>query len=1300
MSGVEIRVRANAKQAQQEIRRTGQSLKGLETQAAQITKTFQRMALGLTAVFAAGGITRGINSASDAMTSLNNRVNLVTRDAAKTAQTVKDLFDVAARSGGSIDAAAETFNRFGLALRDSNKPIQELLTVTEAVQKAAVISGSGAESAKAAIVQLGQGLASGQLRGQELNSVLEQMPRLAQAIAEGMKIPFGKLREEAMAGKVTADAVYDALLSGAEKINEEFATLKFTTGEFATVMRNELTRAIAEFDKVAGFSDAFKDKILLLTTAFRFVGENIAKWALQTKLAFLIAESQAKDFFKEFTDLFRVDFNAEGFAQGIIDAINSGIKTAKNYVFEKVELALEFSIPKYDLINNMFPSGTTGIITSLKTFAENVKDVFYELWKAIVGNSTYTGIYDPSHEYQGAAAIGNISALEIHLNAASAAFSKWADGIIGFFEGLHFEVADAWQLLMYDIQTMGPEAGVKKNITDPMIGAFKTAFTSIRKGWDVLSAYVAARTIGTTTFDEFGDIVDVANPVADAWSKAMFDMGVRWDDFSMNTFAKTGYDIPLTKDLKEMFNDSMLAIIKSWNFTVGVIKGSPIGVAAQVALDFASTNAEDLKKSIERFFEENENLFTVAFTGGMALAFRKGLRAVAWKVILVSSIVSGLGLLGTDSKFLDSVYNAARDWGETFKSLMTGNGDVIARIGEGLANVFSAVGTGFIDGLFGTEFESAFADSFATAMAAALTAAILLPSATAATLRFGGLLIGQVFATSLVGKGAAAAGVLFGDILLKTSKRGRLYTATSKLGGQIAALTFASTQATGVSTNISGMLNTASRSKEVALAAAGLGAKIVSGLGLAYMSHEIGNAIKTAFGFDTVDISYDEFGNEIKTSSLGNTFFTIINDAIAGAIFGFTVGGPWGAVAGALGSALLGIFMSEEQKNGIINMFDVVKDAVLEGLTSAWEAFTQLASDWSPDWLKDLFAPKEGFEGAAQSGTSSIRKIDRNDPYASTITSTLDAQGIPWEYKAEGGYVSGAGTGTSDDIPAMLSNGEYVIKAAAVNKLGKGKLDLLNQGILPRFAPGGIVGRAQTEIRDSFARGDVGLAMEMISLVEQLGKLDETMEGLTEEMKKEVKKVTGGGRSEGEQKQIDDLEASFNGQLSGAISAVMHGGDWKDVLHGLLDSVTSTIINNFADGLVEGITKDIDFGSMFDGLGNIFSSGFSMGGGSGIGGLLSAGLGFLGFSQGGIVPNTITSQAGKDSVPTMLTPGEVVLSRNDVRNMESNKNANTQSFNINVQGDVSRQTRKEIVKMIPQITGGVNAQNKEANYRR
>lgn len=80
-------------------------------------------------------------------------------------------------------------------------------------------------------------------------------------------------------------------------------------------------------------------------------------------------------------------------------------------------------------------------------------------------------------------------------------------------------------------------------------------------------------------------------------------------------------------------------------------------------------------------------------------------------------------------------------------------------------------------------------------------------------------------------------------------------------------------------------------------------------------------------------------------------------------------------------------------------------------------------------------------------------QYDFSQPY------TLQDPGPAPQKFATGGMIRGPGTGTSDSIPALLSNGEYVIRAAAVRKLGKNALDLLNRGIpIPRFADGGLVG--------------------------------------------------------------------------------------------------------------------------------------------------------------------------------------------------------------------------------------------------
>jgi len=100
-----------------------------------------------------------------------------------------------------------------------------LIDFTETVSKSITISGSTAQEAAAGVIQFGQALASSRLSGDELRSVLEQMPRLAQAIAEGMGVGIGQLREMGEAGELSATKVLDALRKAAPEIAKEFDAL-------------------------------------------------------------------------------------------------------------------------------------------------------------------------------------------------------------------------------------------------------------------------------------------------------------------------------------------------------------------------------------------------------------------------------------------------------------------------------------------------------------------------------------------------------------------------------------------------------------------------------------------------------------------------------------------------------------------------------------------------------------------------------------------------------------------------------------------------------------------------------------------------------------------------------------------------------------------------------------------------------------------------------------------------------------------------------------------------------------------
>ena len=113
-------------------------------------------------------------------------------------------------------------------------------------------------------------------------------------------------------------------------------------------------------------------------------------------------------------------------------------------------------------------------------------------------------------------------------------------------------------------------------------------------------------------------------------------------------------------------------------------------------------------------------------------------------------------------------------------------------------------------------------------------------------------------------------------------------------------------------------------------------------------------------------------------------------------------------------------------------------------------------------------ASAQGYDGELQNALASVTGIvSQWKALGTTFTTThkintIVNPGSPSSTTstaraASGGYISGPGTPTSDSIPAMLSDGEYVIKASSVDKFGTGFLDSVNAGQLPKFRLGGMV---------------------------------------------------------------------------------------------------------------------------------------------------------------------------------------------------------------------------------------------------
>lgn len=187
---------------------------------------------------------RWLVNTSDQLTSINARLRLMTGSAEAAAAAQEEIYQAAMRSRGAYADMADFVSQLGTVVGNAFTGTDELVAFAEQIQKQMAISGASGASAQAALVQLTQGLASGTLRGEELNSVLEQTPMIAQTIAEYMGVTIGEMRELASEGKVTAEVVKNAMLGAAEETNAQFEQMPMTWAQVWTMFQNVAIQAL------------------------------------------------------------------------------------------------------------------------------------------------------------------------------------------------------------------------------------------------------------------------------------------------------------------------------------------------------------------------------------------------------------------------------------------------------------------------------------------------------------------------------------------------------------------------------------------------------------------------------------------------------------------------------------------------------------------------------------------------------------------------------------------------------------------------------------------------------------------------------------------------------------------------------------------------------------------------------------------------------------------------------------------------------------------------------------------------
>lgn len=222
-----------------------------EKDAARLTRSFRSLSAAAGAV-AGSLVAREIIQAADAYKNLNARLQLATKSASEFATAQSEVFRIAQQTRSGLDETARLYESLARSTDALGVSQAEVFGVTETINKAFIVSGTSAADAAGAILQLGQAFASGVLRGDELNSVLERAPALARGIANGLGVTVGQLRALGAEGELTAEKIFRALQKSGTEFDAAFKTVPLTVAGATQQAANSISKLIGVIDQATG----------------------------------------------------------------------------------------------------------------------------------------------------------------------------------------------------------------------------------------------------------------------------------------------------------------------------------------------------------------------------------------------------------------------------------------------------------------------------------------------------------------------------------------------------------------------------------------------------------------------------------------------------------------------------------------------------------------------------------------------------------------------------------------------------------------------------------------------------------------------------------------------------------------------------------------------------------------------------------------------------------------------------------------------------------------------------------------
>lgn len=209
---------------------------------------------------------------SDSLAATRSRINMINDGLQTTAELQDKIYQAAQRSKAKYADISDMVAKLSMNARDVFGKNDEAIQFAENLSKLFRIAGTDATGTASAMYNLTQALSTGVLRGQDLNAVLANAPNIVQIIADHMGVTIGQVRALAAEGKISGEAVKNAILGATQSINDQFAQIPQTWGGVLTQLANSALKAfepaLVAISAMAQYLPAIAPYIMGIVTAY------------------------------------------------------------------------------------------------------------------------------------------------------------------------------------------------------------------------------------------------------------------------------------------------------------------------------------------------------------------------------------------------------------------------------------------------------------------------------------------------------------------------------------------------------------------------------------------------------------------------------------------------------------------------------------------------------------------------------------------------------------------------------------------------------------------------------------------------------------------------------------------------------------------------------------------------------------------------------------------------------------------------------------------------------------------------